>query len=455
MVVRGAVYARISLDRHEGEGVARQLADCRQLAAERGWEITGEYVDNDLSAFRAKRRPEWDRLVADLAAGAVDGLIAYHPDRLYRRLADLEELIAAVEASGAQVLTVKAGEFDLSNASGRMIARILGSVSRHESERIGERVSRAKRERAAQGRPPGGGRRAFGWADDKVTLVPAEAAALRAAAERIVTGGSFYREAVTLNEAGFTTTAGKRWDISSLRRVLVSPRIVGLRAYKGEIVGDATWPGIIDRPTWEAICSLVAGRRGRPPGARWLLSGLIACPHCQRPLYGANTSTTAYICAPGPRAGCGRSSISRSPADLKVSSTVTGWLHDPVFVAEFASFLAGGADDDAGKRVELASVEQREVSLAERWARGDLTGPAYDAALLVLTRRKAELEAEITLPRSKAAVTPGDLLLAWEIGSVEDRRSVIAGVARLPVKLAPGRATRPGDRLTIVPVWQS
>jgi len=34
-----------------GLGVTRQLEDCRKLAADRGWSVGDEYVDNDVSAF--------------------------------------------------------------------------------------------------------------------------------------------------------------------------------------------------------------------------------------------------------------------------------------------------------------------------------------------------------------------------------------------------------------------
>ncbi|MCH6470957.1 recombinase family protein [Sinomonas terrae] len=55
-----AIYARISSDQTgEGLGVQRQLEDCRKLAAERGWIVGEEYVDNDLSAFKGKARPEF------------------------------------------------------------------------------------------------------------------------------------------------------------------------------------------------------------------------------------------------------------------------------------------------------------------------------------------------------------------------------------------------------------
>ncbi|MDQ0851439.1 DNA invertase Pin-like site-specific DNA recombinase [Arthrobacter sp. B3I9] len=51
-----AIYARISSD-HTGEvlGVTRQLEDCRKLAADQGWTVGDEYVDNDVSSLQVKR----------------------------------------------------------------------------------------------------------------------------------------------------------------------------------------------------------------------------------------------------------------------------------------------------------------------------------------------------------------------------------------------------------------
>ena len=51
-VLSAAVYARISADT-EGKslGVQRQVEDCRTLAADRGWPVGAEYVDNDISAY--------------------------------------------------------------------------------------------------------------------------------------------------------------------------------------------------------------------------------------------------------------------------------------------------------------------------------------------------------------------------------------------------------------------
>src|SRR5690606_20510827 len=153
---------------------------------------------------------------------------------------------------------------------GRMVARILGAVSRQESERIGERVSRAKRERAAQGRPAGGGMRPFGLTATRDALVESEAAELRQSAAAILTGASWVSEVDRLNAGGVRSTQGRYWTTGSLRRVLTSPHIAGLRSYRGEIVGPASWPAIVDRGTWELLRAEVASRRrtGRPPNDR-------------------------------------------------------------------------------------------------------------------------------------------------------------------------------------------
>ena len=59
------VYARISSDR-EGDqlGVRRQIEDCKRLAVERGWVVSALYVDDDISAWSGKPRPEYERLLA-------------------------------------------------------------------------------------------------------------------------------------------------------------------------------------------------------------------------------------------------------------------------------------------------------------------------------------------------------------------------------------------------------
>lgn len=447
--------------------MARQLDDCRQLAAGREWDDLVEYVDNDLSAFHGRRRPEYERLLADLKSKRLTAVVAYHPDRLYRHPADLEAFVDAVQTAGAEVATVRAGDVDLSTSSGRMVARILGAVSRQESERIGERVSRAKRERASQGRHSGGGRRPFGLTHDRTALVDDEARVLREAAAAILEGASYTSQVDALNTAGIRNTSGREWTVGNLRRALTSPHIAGLRTYHGTIVGDAAWPAIIDRATWDRLKVDAESRRrvGRPQSERYLLSGLLACSICRRTLYANQTRTRAieYRCTPAATTtgrGCGKISVSGRRADQHVASTVEGWLQRPTFVAELDAWLTYGDQSLVAARVELDEIERQEVAWAQRLATGKVSDAAFDAASVLLLERRQAAELRLSdLPRvDRPSLTAGDMARAWSNLDIAGRREVTRLVAKLPVLVAPGvvdgRRVAAESRFDLRPVWE-
>src|SRR5215218_7324681 len=93
------IYARISRDRAgAGLGVDRQEADCRQLAERLGWKVVGVYVDNDISAYSGKRRPQYEEMLREIGAGRVKGVLAWHTDRLHRRATELEEFVTVASS---------------------------------------------------------------------------------------------------------------------------------------------------------------------------------------------------------------------------------------------------------------------------------------------------------------------------------------------------------------------
>lgn len=73
-----ALYCRISRDDlGDGLGVDRQEQDCRALAARRGWSQLETYVDNDISAFSGRPRPEYQRLLSAVRSGHVTAVLAW------------------------------------------------------------------------------------------------------------------------------------------------------------------------------------------------------------------------------------------------------------------------------------------------------------------------------------------------------------------------------------------
>ncbi|MEN0083134.1 MAG: recombinase family protein [Leifsonia sp.] len=156
-----AIYARISSDQTgEGLGVKRQLEDCRRLAGERGWVVAAEYVDNDISAYSGKARPNYDRMLADIEHGRVDAVLVYHLDRLTRRPAELEHFIDVCTAARVDVTTVT-GDIGLGNDNGLMIARITSAMAAAESGRKSARMKRKMLQNAQMGKPNSGGARPY------------------------------------------------------------------------------------------------------------------------------------------------------------------------------------------------------------------------------------------------------------------------------------------------------
>src|SRR4051812_3817205 len=242
--VRVAVYLRQSLDRDgSGLAVARQREDCLKLCADRGWDHV-EYVDNDISASTAKARPAYIRMLADIAAGRLDGVVAWDLDRLHRRPVELEHFIDLADRHRLALATI-GGDADLSTDNGRLFARIKGAVARAEIERKSARQKRANLQRAELGTPPPGGRRAVGYGPGGTELVEDEAAHIRDGYRLLLAGASLRGIAAGWNAAGFTTAVGGPWRPDGVRYTLRNPRNAAVVVHRGQEYGAGRWPAIV------------------------------------------------------------------------------------------------------------------------------------------------------------------------------------------------------------------
>lgn len=74
---RAAIYLRVSQDRENTRlGVDRHREDAEQLIRARQWTSAGVYEDNDVSGAGSRRRPAFERLLADVEDGRVDVIVA-------------------------------------------------------------------------------------------------------------------------------------------------------------------------------------------------------------------------------------------------------------------------------------------------------------------------------------------------------------------------------------------
>lgn len=451
-VRRAAIYVRISQDRGgAGLGVTRQERDARTLCKRLGWEVGAVYADNDLSAYRGKRRPGYLALLAALADGTVEAVVAWHPDRLHRSPRELEDFIDAIERVHAEVATVTAGDLDLATPAGRMTARIHGAVARHESEHKAERIRRKHVELAETGQVPGGGRRPFGYESDRVTVREDEAELIRDAAARILAGQSLRSIVTEWSERGVRTVTGAQWSTTTVKRLLMSGRISGQREHLGRIASDAVWPAII-RPeqTIRLRALLTDQRRSRPAGVsarKYLLTGLLYCGRCgermtTRPSHNRGHRYERYVCATD-RGGCGRCGISTPQLDELVTEAVLLALDKPKLAQAVERKRKQAAK--ASPVDEIADVEQRRLEAAEMFARREITISEWQAVRKVLEDDLRRLGQEVVEQTAAAVVLPDveDLRERWADLDLDRRRSILVAIIER-VEIAP--TTRAGNK---------
>lgn len=440
------VYVRISEDREgAGLGVKRQEADCRALAAQVGWGVADVYVDNDLSAYSGKPRPAYRQLLVDLGAGKIDAVLAWHTDRLHRAPSELEEFIRVCDTRGVEVRTVKAGELDLGTASGRMVARILGDVARHESEHKAERIRRKHLELAEAGQLVGGGTRPFGFESDRLTVRESEAELIREAARRVLAGDSLRGICADWNRRAITTSTGGPWRQQVLRRLLMSGRIAGWREHRGVLVAEAVWPAIVERAIIDRLRARLADPARRTSVAdarRYLLSGgLLRCGMCLRPLRARPRvdHVRRYVCPSGPMfGGCGGIAILAEPLEDLVTERVLDVLDSPIVEAQAQQLVEGVADG----MVETLGADQRALEeLALDYYRDRLI--SRDEYLVA----RASLERRIDSARRQLAESTGERVLAsvrgvartrWPEVGFDQRRAIVSALIER-ITIGPGR----------------
>ena len=411
--------------------MARQRQDCTELAGRSGWQVVATFVDNDVSAYSGKPRPQYTELMAAVAAGGVDVIVAWDPDRLHRSPAELESFIAAVERAGVGVVTVQAGQWDLSTASGKLVARMLGSIARHESDHKSERVRRALEQNATAGRSHG--RLAYGWTREpgpdgtvREVLVPEQAAVIRRIADGLLAGESLRSVTAGLNAEGVPSPMGKPWHKQMVRALVLRERNAGLRVHRGEVVGDGTWEPILDRGQWEqlrAVLSDPARRTSTGTAAKHLLSGIARCGVCGATLRVAlNRRVPSYRCS---ERGC----VIRRRDDLDdlVVGVVTARLARPDAAGLFAR------RDDPERAAALAEAGQLRARLddaADQYADGAIDARQLERITARLRPQLAQAEARMrtvdSTPLLDGLAGVPDIGAVWDQLPLSRRRAVVA-----------------------------
>ncbi|GAA3882374.1 recombinase family protein [Streptomyces lacrimifluminis] len=472
-----------------------QEKDARRFVESRGGRYVYTYEEPDTSAWKRKRvrqpdgtvayrviRPVFEGALADLKRGMapdgerLDGLIVYDIDRLTRDNRHLEDAIEVVENFRRPIIDIT-GTLDLLTDNGRTVARLLVTVANKSSADTARRVRRKHRAMQQAGIPTGS-TRPFGYQRDKRTLEPKEAAAIRKAVERIITGASPRAIAADLNKRGITTTLGNTWSKDTVKQVLRNPRICGYRSKKvGEfnpetgtesvrvetVLDDdgepvrGQWTPIISVADWEAVTEAI-GRSPEPGAAynarKYLGTGVLRCDKngCGSRLRAQKAPASRnkpegffYYTCPDKRSGygCGGVRVSGPDTDKALKMLVITKYEE-----EAQDRAATAVPDEWNGEEELARIREDVADWTEQREQRTVSKERYFAFLAKAEASERRLVKERNEWRRRALRVKGepvDLRRVWDDLDFVERHAYVEKTL-LTVLVSP--AVRPGG-----PVW--
>ena len=310
---RAAIYARVSDKSQDGEdktSISEQIGEMEAYCQDRGLTITARY--QEVGRGWSKKRPEFQRILADAKQGRFDVIVCWKSDRLSRGMYTAAALMEVVEAHQVRLESVM-------DAIDMKTFGLMAAIGKIELDNFRERATLGKRGTAKQGRVPTG-KLPYGYRigeDGRPKVVEEQAEVVRRIFHMYVHEGMGSPSiAVRLTDEGIPTQTGKMlWRQSYIHYVLRNETYTGTWIYGKERVISTedgvkvyqqpadTWievpvPQIVDDETWGRAQTLKmqrSRRARRNTKETYLLQHLLRCGECGHSFHAKSTWSTTNV----------------------------------------------------------------------------------------------------------------------------------------------------------------
>ena len=310
---RAAIYARVSdksQDTEEKTSISEQIGEMEAYCEGKGLTITARY--QEVGRGWSKKRPEFQRMLADARKGRFDTIVCWKSDRLSRGMYPAAALMEVVEAHQIRLEAVM-------DAIDMKTFGLMAAIGKIELDNFRERSTMGKRGTAKQGRVPTGGL-PYGYRigdDGRPGVVEEQAEVVRRIFHMYVHEGMGSPSiAVRLTDEGIPTQTGKSlWRQSYIHYVLANATYTGTWVYGKErhiSTEDGTksydqprdtWievpvPPLVDEETWERAQALKkqrSRRARRNTKVLYMLQHLLKCGECGHNFHAKSTWRTTNV----------------------------------------------------------------------------------------------------------------------------------------------------------------
>jgi len=464
--MRAALYARVSSKAQAEEdkvSIAEQFSDMESYCQRQGYEAVRRY--QDVASGSTKRRPDFQRMLADASSGLFDVILCWKSDRLSRGIYPAAAIMEVVEAYQIRIEAVM-DTVDIKTFA------IYAAVGKIEIDNFRERATMGKRGVAKRGRVPVGSI-PYGYRigeDGKPEVEPVEGPTVQKIfREYAHEGKGAHIIARELTEQGTPLRRGSKWQAWSTSYI---HRILQHEAYKGtnwygqfrHVITESgkklfrqpkenwiaiPYPQLVDEQTWERTQAMKKQRKEmakRNTRNVYLLQGLLLCKECglrfrarsQRQstthrrggrsyTYILKKPRSYYICLGTERyrLKCRKQASLRADAlDGLVWDEVARILREPSFIFQALQAQADGrGPEELAEKIAKAEQEMRAVQLEEDLAirlyiTSKVTEAQLDRQRKFITERLERIRAELaSLKAQQRAIQERQALsegiLAW------------------------------------------
>ncbi len=316
------IYIRVSTSMQvEGFSLDAQREKLMKYASYQKMEVVREYCDAGKSGKNISGRPEFSRMLNDVANGFddIDYILVFKLSRFGRNALDVLNSLQYIQDYGVNLICVEDG-IDSSKDSGKLTITVLSAVAEIERENILVQTMEGRKQKAREGKW-NGGMTPYGYVHNKeksiLEINPKEAEVVKLIFERFANDKEGYAEiAEYLNTHGYTKKKVRGTDLNSFTRIFVknildNPVYIGKLTYgkttnekiKGErdqyhrvavedyLITDGLHEPIIDIKLWDKaeerkrLISQRYNRKANKPH-EYILSGIVKCPKCGAGLAG-------------------------------------------------------------------------------------------------------------------------------------------------------------------------
>ena len=223
------LYIRVSTEdqAREGFSLKEQEKRLRAMCEYKGYEVYKIYKDSGISAKTGNYRPAFEDLLQDIKDKKCNTIVVLKLDRLTRSVYDWENILKFLEENDAY-LDCANDDINTTNANGKMISRILTSVSQQEIERTSERTKVGLSGAIKEGHIPARAPLGYKHVDKKLVPDPLTKDIVIRIYNLYFEGKSYYNIATIFNEE---QVLGKtNWKDTGILRIISN------EVYKGDYV---------------------------------------------------------------------------------------------------------------------------------------------------------------------------------------------------------------------------